>query len=125
MEGLGNIRVGRRAPSLLFLTLDFPHLLSAQSARIQRGTLWGRKACLLAPLEPAILSPSSVSPSGGLLLLLHLPASSTGPGAPWGLGRSVYAPHVHLAPASAERWLGTNRGVWGLGVGVLMQALGG
>lgn len=115
MEGLGNIRVGRRAPSLLFLTLDFPHLLSAQSARIQRGTLWGRKACLLAPLEPAILSPSSVSPSGGLLLLLHLPASSTGPG----------APHVHLAPASAERWLGTNRGVWGLGVGVLMQALGG
>ena len=57
--------------------------------------------------------------------LHHLPASSTGPGAPWGLGRYVYAPHIHLAPASAERWLGTNRGFWGLGVGVLMQALGG
>ena len=71
MEGLGNIHVGRRAPSLLFLALDFPHLLSAQSARIQRGTLWGRKACWLAPLVPAILSRSSVSPSGGL------PASTT------------------------------------------------
>ena len=120
LEGLGNIRVGRRAPSLLFLALDFPPSPLSPVRQDSEGDWVGEESLLAGAFGTSYPIARSSESLRGLPLLLHLPASTTGLGAPWGLGRSVCAPHIHLAPASAERWLGTNRGVWGLGVGALM-----